>query len=114
MKVIRYEKADRISNSDVCNIQEYSFNDEDIDLGVATLTGRYPERGYCKNNVCKELVYVLEGNGKIVFANEEVVFKKGDSILIGKGEKYYWDTRYAVVSLTCTPAFNPEQYELGD
>lgn len=114
MKVIKYEEADKISNSDVCNIQEYSFSDKDIDLGVATITGRYPESGYCKNNVCKELVHVLDGNGKIIFANEELVFKKGDSILIDKGEKYYWDTSYTVVALACTPAFTSEQHELLD
>lgn len=97
-------------NSDYCTVREYSFGDSDIDLGVATIHGRYPECGYCVNLECKELVYVLEGSGKLCFAERTVSFSKGDAILIDKGEKYYWDVSSCKVSLTCTPAWSVEQY----
>ena len=89
-----------------------SFDDRDIDVGVATITGRYPETDYCVNTVCKELVFVLEGTGSLCFQNEKVDFSKGDAILIEPNEKYYWDTEFCIVSMTCTPSWSPEQYKL--
>ncbi len=100
------------SNSDKCKTLEYSFNDKNIDLGIATITGRYPENGYCVNTVSKELIYVLEGNGKLYLENNFVEFEKGDSFLIDSNEKYYWDSIYCVVSMSCTPAWNEEQYKI--
>ena len=112
MKIIRNEEAIHGENSDKCKTIEYSFGDEDIDLGLATITGRYPETGYCVNLVSKELIYVLEGNGKLCFEDEIIDFKQGDAILIENNRKYYWDTEYCKVSMSCTPAWNEEQHRI--
>jgi len=111
LKSIKYSNASTGNNSDKCKTLEYSFGDKEIDLGVATITGRYPEKGYCMNLVSKELVYVIEGNGTIYFENKKVDFSKGDAILIEPKEKYYWKSDYCVVSMTCTPAWSLEQYK---
>ena len=100
------------SNSDNCKTIEYSFDDKDIDLGIAIITGRYPDEGYCVNLVSKELVFVLEGNGNLCFKDKTISFKAGDAILIGCGEKYYWETEYCKVSMTCTPAWTKEQHRI--
>lgn len=110
MKIIKNENAICGANSDKCKTFEYSFGDKDIDLGIAIITGRYPESGYCKNLVSKELIYVLEGSGTLFFENEKIKFFAGDSILIDNDEKYYWDTTYCKVSMTCTPAWFEEQH----
>ena len=89
MQVIKYSNAIKGANSDKCKTLEYSFNDKDIDLGIATITGRYPESGFCVNVISKELIYVLDGKGKLYFENDCVEFEKGDSILINQNEKYY-------------------------
>lgn len=44
MQVIEYSNVVKGANSDKCKTLEYSFNDKDIDLGIATITGRYPEK----------------------------------------------------------------------
>lgn len=111
MQKIELEKAIKGENSSDCKTLEYSFSDNDIDLGIATITGRYPEKGYCYNEISKELVYVLEGTGEIVFENTEITFKKGDAILINPNEKYYWDSNYCVVSMSCTPAWQESQHK---
>lgn len=98
------------SNSDNCKTIEYSFDDKDIDLGLAVITGRYPDKGYCVNVISKELIYVIEGSGVLCFENDQIPFKKGDSILIGNNEKYYWMSDYCKVSMTCTPAWTKEQH----
>ena len=112
MQFIKKSNAVKGANSDKCKTLEYSFKDKDMDLGIATITGRYPENGFCVNTISKELIYVLDGNGKLYFENNCIEFEEGDSILINSTEKYYWDSTYCIVSMTCTPAWNEEQHKL--
>lgn len=114
MKVIKLKEAVSGANSDVCKMLEYSFSDKDIDLGISTITGRYPTEGYCINTISKALIYVLEGSGLLYFEEGSIEFQKGDSILIDANEKYYWDSSYCVISISCTPAWNKEQYRIVD
>ena len=112
MKVIKSKEAISCKNTDRCEVIEYSFGDKDIDLGIAIITGRYPDNGYCVNLISKELIYVLEGSGKLCFEDRNIIFSKGDSILIDNNEKYYWEAEYCKVSMTCSPAWNKEQYKV--
>ena len=112
MKVIKYNNALKGKNSDKCKTLEYSFMDKDIDLGIATISGRYPDDGYGVNLVSKELIYVIEGSGTLNFEDKKIDFSKGDSILIEPNEKYYYDTEYCVISMTRTPAWLVEQHKL--
>lgn len=114
MEIIRKDEGVNGENSKSCKTIEYSFKNKDMDLGIATITGRYPkkENEYCVNTECTELIYVLEGNGKLQFGNEEVDFFMGDTILISPNEKYAWITDYCKVSMVCTPAWNNDQHKI--
>lgn len=112
MKVIKCNDALKGKNSDKCKTLEYSFMDKDIDLGIAIINGRYPDEGYGVNLISKELIYVIEGSGTINFENEKIEFSEGDSILIEPNEKYYYDTEYCKISMSCTPAWSIEQHKL--
>lgn len=112
MEKISLNDTTNVENSNLCKVKEYSFNSKEIDLGIATITGRYPEKGYCCNMVSEELVYVIEGSGKLYYEDGCISFEKGDAILISPKEKYYWDSTYCVVSLSCTPAFALEQHKI--
>ncbi len=114
MKVIKKDDYLKEENSKKCKTSEYSFGDKDMDLGLATITGRYPDEGYCVNLISKELIYVIEGSGTLNFENEKVCFSKGDAILIEPNEKYYWDCDYCVVSMTCNPSWTKEQHKYVD
>ncbi len=114
MKVIQNDDSLKGENSKKCKTSEYSFGDKDIDLGLATITGRYPDEGYCVNLISKELIYVMEGSGTLNFENEKVDFLKGDAILIEPNEKYYWNCDYCVVSMTCNPSWTKEQHKCVD
>ena len=59
MKVIKHNSALKGKNSDRCKTLEYSFMDKDIDLGIATISGRYPDEGYGVNLISKELIMLL-------------------------------------------------------
>lgn len=84
MKLIKLEQAEKHANSEKCSVLEYSFNDKDIDCATTIIKGRYPDTGYCMNEECKELIYVLDGEGTLNKKDEVIEFKKGDAILIDK------------------------------
>lgn len=112
MQIIKKGQAAKFANSEKCKLEGYAFEDKGIDLAIAEITGRYPDEGYCQNLVSKELVYVLDGEGKLHFEDKVVEFSKGDTILILNKEKYYWETKYCKVALVCAPAFSVEQYKI--
>ena len=111
MKIVKYEDSIHIDNSDKCKVIEYHLGDPDINCAVAHLSGRYPEEGYAINEICKELVYVVNGEGTLNKKNHEPIkFKAKDVLLIDKGEPFYWDAHCEII-MPCTPAWNPEQYK---
>ena len=115
MKKVSSEQAKILKNSDTSSLLEYSIqlNDKNIDFCINTITGRYPEKGYCSNEECKEICYILEGTGTINKQNEVVDFKQGDVILIDKKEIYYWNGNCKIIMI-CTPAWYKEQCKLFD
>ena len=76
MEIIKYDNALKGKNSDKCKTLEYSFNDKEIDLGIATINGIYPDKGYGVNLISKELIYVIEGKGTLNFENKKLNFQK--------------------------------------
>lgn len=111
MKIIKLEEAQRFDNSDKCKVLEYEFGDKDIDCATAIINGRYLNSGYCMNVECKELIYVIDGKGTLNKKDETIEFKKGDAILINKGEEYYWNAQCTII-MPCTPAWYEEQHKL--
>lgn len=115
MKKVSSEQAEIFKNSDTSSLLEYSIQlkDKDIDFCINTITGRYPEKGYCSNEKCKEICYILEGTGLINKKDEVIYFKQGDVILIDKNEVYYWNGNCRIIMI-CTPAWYKEQCKLFD
>lgn len=113
MKKVESSKAKIVKNSDTSKLLEYiiGLNDKDIDFCINTINGRYPKKGYCSNEMCKEICYILEGIGTINKKDEKISFKQGDVILINKGEFYYWEGDCKIIMI-CTPAWYKEQCKL--
>lgn len=110
MKLVKLSEAEEFENGENCKVLEYPLNDKDINCATAVLSGRYPDTGYCVNQECKELIYVVEGKGSLNKKDEKIEFQTGDVILIDKGEIYYWDAHCKIV-MPCTPAWYPEQHK---
>lgn len=116
MKVVKKEKAKHFKYSNTSSVLEYSIdlNEKNLDFCINTITGRYPEKGYCSNLECEELCYVLEGTGSIHKKDENVRnFKSGDIIFLSKKDIYYWNGKFKV-AIVCTPAWSKEQCKLYD
>ena len=115
MKIVKKEEADILKNSDTSSLLEYSIklNEKNIDLCINTISGRYPEKGYCTNKVCQEICYILEGKGSINKKDEVIDFKAGDVIFIDKNDIYFWNGECKMIAV-CTPAWYKGQCELLD
>lgn len=109
MNIIRKSEREKYVNP-TSVVYEYPLGDKDINGAIAEINGRYPERGYAVNNECKELAYVVSGNGKIVVEGKEILLAQGDVVSIKAGEKYYWSGNMELF-LACTPAWYPEQHK---
>ncbi len=111
MKVIKQSEANVFPNSPECIALEYPFGDPDINSVVIKLSGRYPETGFAINEKCKEMAYIIEGDGKLVTETEALPVSMGDTVLIHPGEKYYWEGTMTMF-VPCTPAWSAEQHKI--
>ena len=110
MKIIKKSQAKSFQNSLVCIAYEYSLGDKDLNASVIELNGRYPDSGRVVNEVCKEIVHVIQGSGKVVIDGKEVELHTGDQLLIEPNEKYYFDGNMTFIA-PCAPAWYPEQHK---
>ena len=109
MKIIHRHQTKKFQNSDSCTAIEYPLGDKDINGAVIELNGRYPENGRVVNSKCKELAFIIEGQGKLVIEGQEAELGQGDLVLIEPGEKYFWQGNLKMF-IPCTPAWYPEQH----
>ena len=115
MKIVKQEQAKKFKYADTSSVLEYSIdlNEKNLDFCINEINGRYPEKGYCTNEKCKEICYILEGNGTLNKKDESINFEKDDVILIEKEEIYYWNGNCKIIMI-CTPAWYKERCKLLD
>ena len=115
MKLVQKSQAEIFINSETSSLLEYSklLNEKNVDFCINTISGRYPQKGYCTNLEVQELCYILEGSGKINKKDQTINFIQGDVIFIDKKEIYYWDGDCKIIMI-CTPAWYKEQCKLLD
>ena len=109
MKHVPLSKSRKNKVTKNCIAIEYPSGDKDIWGAVIKLSGRYPEKGSAVNLKVKELVYFIEGKGKLVVNGKEIRVKKGDQLVINPGEKFYWVGKL-VMFMPCAPAWYPNQH----
>jgi mannose-6-phosphate isomerase-like protein (cupin superfamily) len=108
MKVKKSERK-KFANSPNCIAYEYNFDDKEINTSIIELKGRYPDKGRVTNKVCKEIVFVVEGEGKIEIDNKEFPLQEEDMILILPNQKYFFDGKMKIAA-SCCPAWYSEQH----
>lgn len=110
---IKSSETNRYPNGPNCVAYEYDHGDEDISLAVVKIAGRYPEKGRVMNKVCKEVIYVTRGRGKVEIEGKEFPLTEGDSVLIKPDQRYFYEGKLDSVAVCC-PAFYAEQHVRSD
>lgn len=113
MKISFKHDSIQRKNSDVCVVTEHPIGDDMIDFAIVTVTGKYPNTKQATNLVCKEIVYIQEGSGKVTVNGKEHALSTGDVVLIEAGEKFIWEGQMRLF-ISCTPAFTIDQHQLVD
>jgi mannose-6-phosphate isomerase-like protein (cupin superfamily) len=111
--IVKKSNRKKYLNSLKCTSYEYDHKDKDINISLAILDGRYPDEGYVMNKVCKEIVYIVGGKGRMEIDGKGFPVAPGDSIFIKPGQKYYYDGKLEMVA-TCHPTWYAEQHVLCD
>lgn len=111
MKVVRKEEAVEFKNGDTCVAVEYPLGDPDLNGAIVRLSGRYPEKGCVANRVCKEIVYVLQGQGHCVVNGTAYELYQGDMALLLPNEEYYFEGTMEMF-VPCSPAWYSEQHQM--
>jgi mannose-6-phosphate isomerase-like protein (cupin superfamily) len=111
MIVAKFNQTNKIKVDPATVISEYLINDKTLSSAIAEINGRYPKNGFAVNEISKELVYVLSGNGKIVTKNMEISFSVGDVILVNPQEQYYWKGNFKIFMVN-SPKFDPKLHKI--
>ena len=111
---IKKEQAEFYSGDGYSGM-EYPSTDKDINFAVIKMNGRSPKSGYQVNTECKELLYIINGEGVLnkKDSDNKIEFKQGDVILIEKGEYYAFEGNFEA-AVPCTPAWTSEQHKYVD
>ena len=89
---------------------EYNIEDKDINFCIAEISGRFPKEKWAVNRKCKEMIFVLSGEGLINVGGREYSLKQEDVVLINPNEKYFLLGEMRL-GIPCAPAWCPEQHE---
>ncbi len=109
--MLKSKQSRRFENSKTCVAIEYPLHDKDINGTIIELSGRYPEKGLAVNLECKELAYVVKGEGILVVKGKKYSLEEGDVVLIEPNEKYFWQGNM-MLFMVCTPAWSPKQHKI--
>lgn len=94
---------------------DYPMTDSDINFAIINIMGRSPKTGFQVNTDCKEMLYILNGNGTLYLKGnaEETYFETGDVLLLDKNECYAFEGNFEA-AVPCTPAWTSEQHKYID
>lgn len=114
MEFMKKEKAEFYSGDGYSGM-DYPLSDKDINFAVIKINSRSPKTGFQVNTNCKELLYVINGNGTVYLKdnNEKINFNQGDVIIIDKNECYAFEGDFEAAT-PCTPAWTSEQHKYID
>jgi len=113
MKFVKKSQAIVIKNSDACMAVEYPMDEKALNGSVVVVKGRYPETGRIINEKCKEMAYVITGDGRVVVEGKEIILGEEDLIMLEPGERYHWEGNMKMF-IFCSPAWYPGQYKAVD
>lgn len=111
MKHFTVKQAKEFENAKTCYGVHYPIEDEDINVALIQIAGRYPEEGRTVNEKCKEIIYVVQGEGEAYVDDHKRTLKKNDVLFIDKNEKYYLQG-HMTLFVPCTPAWTEKQHKM--
>jgi mannose-6-phosphate isomerase-like protein (cupin superfamily) len=107
--IIKKSERKKHVNSPKCIAYQYDHEDKDINIAFIEINGRYPDKGRVMNKVCKEIIFVVKGKGKIEIDGKELSIGEEDSVFIKPNQKYFFDGNLEIIA-ACSPTWYPDQH----
>lgn len=105
-------RSKAFENSSVCRGEALVTEGAPSDMAIVHITGRYPAEGeWAINHHCHEVVTVVNGAGRVAIHGAWHEIKTGEGIHIPPDTAFAWDGTMTL-AMSCTPPFDPEQYEI--
>jgi mannose-6-phosphate isomerase-like protein (cupin superfamily) len=106
-------EKDFSTESLVLKIKEYNSGQFDkVDIAQATISGRYPQKGFAKNTACEMLYYIVSGKASVSLKDGgDFELEPKDAFIFPVG-CLYAVTGDFVALIISSPAWYPEQYEM--
>ncbi|MBS3052722.1 MAG: AraC family ligand binding domain-containing protein [Candidatus Aenigmarchaeota archaeon] len=110
-EIIKLKETNKVANSEKCVAYEYLFGSGKTSLALIEMKNRYPDRGFAINKVFEEIIFVLNGKGRITIDGKSYDLTKNDAVMLKPGKKYYYEGDIKVLTFT-SPAFKVENHEV--
>jgi len=107
--IIKKSESKKHVNSPNCIAHEYDTGKKEVNISFIEIKGRYPDKGRVVNKVCKEIIFVVSGKGKIEVDNKKFLVNKEDLVFINSNQKYFLDGKMKIV-VCCQPSWYPRQH----
>lgn len=92
----------------------FSVAGANLDLAIITIKSRYPKKGFVYNVDFQEMVYVIDGSGRMETGDLRVMpLQKGDAVHLMPNERVAWDGDMTL-GVPCSPGFNPDKHKFTD
>lgn len=100
------------NNSSTCKIIEYVFNQPNLGIAHAQISGRYPAEQNKKaiNKKCDLIYFVLAGNGTLHTPDGNFEVEIHDAIYLTHNEWYWVEGSNLAVLVISAPEWTVEQY----
>ncbi len=110
-KKISFEDTNLV-NIGFKKIYEYKFGYKEMSVAKMVVKGRFPkdESKFYLEHKCSFIIIVIKNTGRILFKNETINLKEGDSIFVPAGNKYAIEGNFEYITAV-SPAYYPEQAE---
>lgn len=110
--VIKKQEATPIQANIQSTIWDYPLPSEDTGLTYQILHGRLPEKGWYRNKVCYELLFIIKGTARLNIDEIEYEAMEGDVVVLKPGQKHYGNySQVSLITIT-SPNWYEEQCEL--
>ena len=107
-------KGENFQNSETCKGVVFAVPDAPLDFAEITINGRYPEEGWAVNHKVHEMVRVHRGASALAIRGvQEEKLLQGDVVHIPPETPFVWQGDM-ILHVSCSPPFDPEQYEIKD
>lgn len=113
IELIKLKNTNKVANSEKCIAYEYLFGSENTSVALIEMKGRYPDKGFARNKTFEEIIFVLNGKGRITIDDKSYNLTKNDSVMLKPNKKYYYEGDMKVLTFT-SPAFKVENHEILD